>query len=474
MVNVLVIDDDQGICETLMGIFNTMGYNAACAGTIAAGISLLKKRSFDVVLLDVVLPDGNGLNILSQIKEMPLSPEVVIITGEGDPHGAELAILSGAWDYIQKPLSMNQMILTLKRVLQYREENRKSTCPEQALRVDNIIGKSPRMLSCLESLAQAAGSRANILITGETGTGKELFARAIHENSFCRDQSMVVVDCASLPESLVGSILFGHEKGSYTGAHHRQEGLVKQADGGTLFLDEVGELPMSLQKTFLRVLQEKKFRPIGSRKELDSSFRLIAATNRNLGEMVNQGTFREDLLYRLQSLHIEIPALRDRSEDIKDLAVYYEKKISDRYELENKRLSPEYLNALEAYQWPGNVRELKNAIEVSIINAKQALIMLPQHLPHKIRIHVTQKSVHPSQAQESTTCPAKEVSQRLPTLKDFRKRIIEENEKLYILRLLDAAEGNMKNACRIAGLGRSRLYSLMKQHQIARTWEMMP
>ena len=275
MANVLIIDDDRAMCDMLSGRMRDMGHNATYALTLKAGLKQAFSESFDVVFLDVGMPDGNGLEALPKIRETPSSPEVIIITGAGSPDGAELAIKNGAWDYIEKPLSISAMSLPLIRALQYREDTRTLGSPV-ALDREGIVGNSPPMKACFDLMAQASASDANVLITGETGTGKELFAAAIHKNSPRAEKSFVVVDCATLPETLVESMLFGHEKGAFTGADKAKDGLIKQADGGTLFLDEVGELPLSVQKAFLRVLQERRFRPLGGKREIESDFRLVS------------------------------------------------------------------------------------------------------------------------------------------------------------------------------------------------------
>ncbi len=298
MAEILIIDDDEMMCSTLAALVERSNHRATCAMTLKQGLRQATDNDIDVVFLDVKMPDGNGLDLLPEIENCPSGPEVIIITGFGDLNGAELAIKSGAWDYIEKGFSIKEITLSLERALQYRKEKKEvaQTRKMVPLKRDKIIGNSVALNHCLEMVAQSAESEANVFITGETGTGKELFARAVHDNSLRRHEKFVVVDCTSLPETLVESLLFGHEKGSFTGADKARDGLVKQADKGTLFLDEVGELPMVLQKAFLRVLQEHRFRPLGSNREVESNFRLIAATNRDLDAMVTEGTFRSDLL----------------------------------------------------------------------------------------------------------------------------------------------------------------------------------
>jgi two-component system NtrC family response regulator len=257
------------------------------------------------------MPDGNGLDYLPSLREASSSPEVIIITGAGDPDGAELAIKSGAWDYVQKgATSIKDMMLPLTRAMEYIKEKRTKR-PPIVLKRAGIAGDSRAIRECLDLVSQAASSQTSVLLTGETGTGKELFARAIHENSSRASKSMVVVDCTALPDTLVEGLLFGHEKGAFTGADKTQEGLIQQADGGTLFLDEIGELPLTVQKTFLRVFAGTPFSTDGGQKERESDFRLVAATNRDLEQMVREGQFRQDLLYRLKAFSIELPPLRE-------------------------------------------------------------------------------------------------------------------------------------------------------------------
>jgi two-component system NtrC family response regulator len=260
MAQVLIIDDDPIICSILSRKISQLGHDVQTAQTLAKGLELAGRTELDVIFLDVRLPDGNGLEALSQINQKSLAPEVIIITGESDPDGAELAIRSGAWDYIQKPSSLKSMVFPLIRALQYREK--KSVSSLKALKIDGIVGTSPKIKTCLDLMARAADCEISVLIAGETGTGKELCARSIHVNSSRAKANFVTVDCASLPENLVESELFGSLKGAFTGAVASREGMVIQADKGTLFLDEVSEMPLSIQKKFLRVLQEHRFRQI--------------------------------------------------------------------------------------------------------------------------------------------------------------------------------------------------------------------
>jgi two-component system NtrC family response regulator len=468
MATVLIIDDDDLMCATLSHLVQRYGHEAVCAYTLHDGQKQAATRLFDVVFLDVHLPDGNGLDLLPRLEALSSAPEVIIITGFGEPNGAELAIKSGAWDYIEKSSSAKQISLALERALQYRHEKqaaRHKGCVA-ALKRHDIIGSSPKLQVCLDMIAQAAGSDVNVFINGETGTGKELFARAVHENSQRTRGNFVVVDCTALPETLVESLLFGHEKGSFTGAEKARDGLVRQAHCGTLFLDEVGELPLNMQKAFLRVLQERRFRPIGGSREIDSDFRLVAATNRNLDEMVQAGQFREDLLFRLRSYVIELPPLRERPEDFQELARFYADSFCELYALPSKGFSPDFINTLSAYAWPGNVREFVHTMERTLASARYEPTLFPKHLPTNIRVEVTRAGV--GQEQALAVPPGIAPLHTLPKLHDYRDAVYHEAEKHYLHDLLSLAEQNIAAACQLSGLSQSRLYALMKKHEVSR------
>ena len=467
MADILIIDDDELLCKTLCRHVRRMGHNASSALNLDSGLQQLSSNAFDLVFLDVGLPDGSGLHAVPHVQNSASMPEIIIITGEGDPDGAELAIRSGAWAYVEKPLSLGHLELQLTRALQYRKE--KSTRkPTVVFKRERIVGSSPQLEACLEALAVAAASNANILITGETGTGKELFAGALHRNSDRADKSFVVVDCAALPENLVGSMLFGHEKGAFTGADKPRTGLIKEADGGTLFLDEIGELPLTVQRDFLRALQENRFRPLGSDKEIESDFRLVSATNRDLEKMVETGEFRKDLFYRLQTLTVEIPPLRDRFKDIKELAVHYMVKLCERYGMETKGFSPDFFDTLVAYPWPGNARELVNTIESVLTVARFEPTLFPAHLPVKIRSHAVRASVGERKSTADTPEKPIQSPQLLPPLQKVRESALSKVERQYLYDLMLLTKGDMKVAGSISGVSQSRLYFLLKNYKIRR------
>ncbi len=471
MANVLIIDDEELVCKILADMVNRTGHHASYAYTLKDGIDKAMSAPFDVVFLDVRLPDGNGLDALPLIREIESSPEVIIITGAGDPNGAEIAIKNDAWDYLQKPLSTNKIILQLNRVLQYRSDIEKAGKTAVALKLDGIIGNSPQIQNCFDFIAQAAISDTNVLLTGETGTGKELFARAIHDNSPRAANNFVVVDCAALPETLVESLLFGYEKGVYTGADRSRDGMVTQAHKGTLFLDEVGELPLSLQKTFLRVLQEHKYRPVGGRNEVESDFRLIATTNRDLDQMAQKNKFRSDLLYRLRSLNLELPPLRQRPGDIKALVFFYTAKICERYGIRTKGFDTNFFDVLSVYEWPGNVRELLNTLEGIIAEAYHEPTLFCRHLPNHIRIRLARKSVSELEDMQTPEKQTDSFTDRIETFPEYRvykDAVLVKAEKKYFQDLMYITKGSVKEACQISGLGRTRLYTLLKKNGISR------
>ena len=465
MAHILLIDDDDILKETFGGLMRRLGYTFTWAGSLAEGRLALAHGRFDVVLLDLRLPDGYGLDMMAEIRAAPGTPEVIIITGQEDPEGAVLAIKSGAWDYIQKPLTPNRVTLPLARALEYRAQ-KAARRPRAVLKREAIIGVGQAMESCLDMVAQAADSDASVLLTGETGTGKELFARAIHVNSPRGTNNFVVVDCAALPETLVESVLFGHVKGAFTGADRDRDGLFKLADGGTLFLDEIGELSPGIQKTFLRVLQDGRFRPVGSKNELQSDFRLVAATNRDLSAMAASGMFREDLLYRLRTIVITLPPLRQRIEDIKPLAIHYMNRLCERYRLPTKGFAEEFFQALAAYTWPGNVRELCSTMERVLLQHRSEPVLYPKHLPDEIRIQVLSANAGGEPAAPPRREPEAAAATTVPPWKEYRRQALDAAEERYLRKLLQGTGGSVAKASRASGLSPSRLYDLLRKYNL--------
>ncbi len=471
MANVLIIDDDRPTCDALMELVRNIGHKADFALSATEGVRKAENDEFDVVFLDVRLPDANGLSIVPTLRQRQLPPEVIILTGLGDPNGAELAIRNGAWDYLQKPLSPKKILLPLQRVLKYRDTLRKHTKLPKSFDRCGIVGTSPATTNALERLAAAARSDGGVLITGETGTGKELFAKALHNNSRRASGPFIVVDCAAIPPTLLESTLFGHVKGAFTGAERPSEGLVLKAHKGTLFLDEIGEMSLDLQKRLLRVLQEHRFRPVGANHEEESDFRLVAATHRNLADMVEHGLFRQDLLYRLGAMCIELPALQDRREDIPELSKNILARTCDRYGIPRKTLNNSVMDAFMGYDWPGNVRELGNVLESALASTYDMQEIFAHHLPEQLRIRVLKHTIEKSGSPDCGLSPddieeSIEADGAILPYKAFRQDVLAKAEKRYFSRLFTACDGDMKRAAKLSGLGKSRLYSQVKKYRL--------
>ncbi len=462
MYRILIIDDDQDICRALSKFIEAAGYEVSIAHTLKESRNLVNSNEYDLVLLDLELPDGNGLGELPHILEAPSNPEVIIITGSDDINCAEVAFKSGAWDYIQKPFGAHDVSLPIARALQYRQEKKIVNSP-LILRQSGIIGSSTAINNCFKDVAFASVTDASVLISGETGTGKELFARAIHHNSKRAKGNFCIIDCAALPETLAESILFGHEKGAFTGADGKKDGLVIQAEGGTLFLDEIGDLPMGIQKTLLRCLQEKRVMPIGAKKEVPVDFRLVAATNRNLKELVHKGLFREDLLYRISAITLKLPPLRERGQDIEEITLEKLHQLSSKYGITTKGISQDFFDILNLQKWTGNVRELINVIEYALASAGEDPTLFPKHLPPEYRTVRLLDKTQSSKKSDRTVLKPLQHETSLSTLSEYR----EKTEKNYLLELLDRVKGDRREACRLSGISQSRLYGLLKKHRIS-------
>lgn len=463
MIQVLIIDDEPAIALVLKEIVESEGARAKFAQSLELGLSLARDIAFDLVFLDVLLPDGNGIEAMAELKACPGTPTIIVITGSHDREGLALAMENGAWDYMLKPFRLQEVKHQARQVFEYRKK-KKGAHGKEELKRERIIGSSPALEASLARVAQAASTNVNVLLTGETGTGKELFARVLHDNSLRSQGPYVVLDCSVLPENLIESSLFGHEKGAFTGAEKKRAGLVMQADKGTLFLDEIGELPLGLQRRFLRVLQEKSFRPVGADREISSNFRLVAATNRNLSLMVAQGSFREDLFFRLQAFQINIPPLQKRRSDIQDIAIYHLACIFQSNEMETKGASPDFFEALKTYDWPGNVRELVNALESAVAASAFNQVLFPVHLPGEIRLKLLEKKMSHENSGNLEISSGRE---EFPTLKTARQRAADAAEARYLHDLLQLSGGNNAEACRLSGIKRTRLWQLLKKHHLS-------
>ena len=440
-IKVLVVDDEAIIRESLHDWLSDVGHQVLTAENGSKALEIIEKEKPGVAIVDLVMPGMDGIELLKKVRGISPSIEVIIITAYGSIPTAITAMREGAYDYIEKPFCPEKAELLIKKLAEHQrliEENislhRKL---EERYQFENIIAKSAKMQQVVEVIKVVAKSNATVLITGESGTGKELVARAIHSQSYRKDKPFVAVSCAALPESLLESELFGHEKGAFTGAHAQRRGKFEVANRGSLFLDEIGEMSANIQVHLLRVLEEKEFTRVGGNELIKVDVRVISATNKDMKKVVANGQFREDLYYRLNVVTIELPPLRERKEDIPLLAQHFLKKFAVENQKEITGFSPEATDFLLKYEWPGNVRELENAIERAVILAKNSYIEVAD-LPR-----------------ESLT-----LARSAPLVKSLA-----EVEKNHILNILAKTRGNnYSEAARILGISRVTLYNKIKAY----------
>ncbi|VFQ44632.1 signal transduction response regulator receiver domain [Desulfoluna butyratoxydans] len=452
-VQVLVVDCGCSRDNDLMNALECFGGSADCVTTVEEGLKAAAASEVELVLFDEVAPDGHSVDPVAAFLDLPSEPEVIVITENADMKSAEAALKNGAWDYMQKPFSSDELLLVMARASEYRRRKLQAS-KEVRFNREGIVGSSRPIRKALELAAQAAECDANVLVTGESGTGKELFVRAIHENSSRREKPLVVVDCATIAKPLAESMLFGHDRGAFTGADASRKGLIRHADGGTLFLDEVGEMSLSVQKKFLRFLQEHEFRPVGSDTVITSSFKLISATNRDLDRMVKEGSFRADLMYRLKGVDIEVPPLRDRRDDIKAIAARCADRFCQERSLPEKRFSPCFVDTLVSYDWPGNVRELLVVMDKVLASAWNYDLLYDFHLPPFVRLSRVGHAMRDRGSRGEV--------RDLPSFRQHQA----DSTRAYLQRLVRAAEGDKDRACGISGLSKSYLYKLLKQHGV--------
>ena len=444
--SVLVVDDETGIRQSLTDVLQDEGYRVTAVESGEDCLRLLGKEQVDVILLDIWLPGIDGLETLARIRERENPPMVVMISGHGTIETAVHATRKGAFDFIEKPLSIGKMLLTLQHATEELELSAQNLQLRRRLEGNyRIIGDSVPMKALRQQLALAAPTNGRVLIYGESGTGKELVAHALHRMSLRHDNPFVEVNCAAIPEELIESELFGHVKGSFTGAVEDKVGKFEQADEGTLFLDEIGDMSLRTQSKVLRVIEQQRFSPLGSKKELAVDVRVVAATNKHLEEEIQRGNFREDLFFRLNVIPFYVPPLREHSEDIPELLDFFLQTFAAAYGRRPKHFSEPVLEAILRYRWPGNVRELKNLVE-------RMVIMVPgdrierRHLPQTL-------SHHPGRPASS-----RGTTGGFSTLHEARTAY----ERDYILRKLDENHGNVTRTAEVLGLERSHLYRKMK------------
>jgi len=448
MHNILIVDDEPGIRESLKGVLEDEGFKTAEAGGGEACLDLLRRKAFDVVLLDVWLPGMDGLDTLEKIRELENPPEVIMISGHGRIETAVRATKLGAYDFLEKPLSIERTLILLKNAIdakRLRQENRDLKKQLQGKSV--IVGESVPMKALRQQMAIMAPTNGRVLIYGESGTGKELVAHAIHARSLRKEQMFVEVNCAAIPEDLIESELFGHQKGSFPATAAGEVGKFQKANGGTLFLDEVGDMSLKTQAKVLRTLDEQRFAPVGSDDPITADVRVIASTNKDLEEEISKGNFREDLFYRLNVIPFFVPPLRERREDIPLLVRHFLKEFAATYGRRPREITDDAVATLMRYSWPGNVRELRNVIERIVIMNPTTTKFERKHLPPLVYRDGNRRS---GGAEYTTLHQARDAY-----------------ERDYILKKLDENHGNVSRTAEMLGLERSHLYRKMKALGIA-------
>jgi DNA-binding NtrC family response regulator len=450
--SILLVDDDDAFRHVLAGELARLGFAVSTAATGAEGLRAAVEASPDVVLLDLQLPDTSGLAVLEGIRGAGVPSQVVMLTGHGSIDTAIESIRKGAFDYVVKPCPLEELEIRIGRALERQSLQRRATLLERALTPPDpssaFIGASQAFHQILQLIDRVAPSDSTVLLIGETGSGKEMAAKLIHARSRRRDRPFVVVECAALQESLLQSELFGHERGAFTGADRAKAGLFEVAHGGTIFLDEIGEVSPATQVKLLRVLDTSTFRHVGATSEIRVDVRVLAATNRDLAAMVRQGLFREDLYYRLSTITLQVPPLREREGDIAVLAAHFVARLNERFG-SRKRLGAEALDALRSHDWPGNVRELLHVVEAAMIVSDEAEIA-PKHLPASIR-----SRRGPASARASATG---EESAPAPAL------TLEQLERGHIEGTLQATGGHRAQAARLLGISERNLYRKLREY----------
>ena len=444
----VVIDDEVNAAAALETLLREDGYEVSRAHDAKSGLALLETTDADVVLTDLRMPGMDGLELLARIKEIRPETMVILMTAYGTVKTAVRAMKMGAEDYLGKPIDVEELEVILQKVLEKKrllEETRVLRERVQTkYRFDNLVGESPEMLAAFKTIQQVASSSSSVLLLGESGTGKELFAQALHQNSPRRNKPFVKVACAALPETLLESELFGHEKGSFTGALYTRAGRFEMADGGTLFLDEIGDISPTVQVKLLRFMEEREFERVGGNRTYKVDVRIVCATHRDLTKKLQDGTFREDLYYRLNVIEIHVPALRERPGDIPVLAHHFLKKYADANRKSVRGISDEALALLLRHAWPGNVRELENAIERAVVLAAEP-VLNPSHFPTLRRL----ETAAPNGSAATVTIPGSTFA---------------EIEREAILRTLEAVGGSTSRAAALLGISARKIQYKVKEY----------
>ena len=447
---ILIVDDEPSMRDMLRIVLRRDGYDVVVAANGAEAIAILEKERVDLLLSDIRMPDVGGVDVLRAAKNLNRDIIAFMMTAFASTDSAVEAMRLGAVDYFTKPFNMDELRLKVRQHMEAHRLKQENVLLKRALNSShefcNIIGRSDAMLAVFKMVETIAKTNSTVLITGESGTGKDLVARAVHYNSLRREHPFVALNCGALPETLLESELFGHMRGAFTGADANKKGLVEVAEKGTIFLDEIGEMSATMQVKLLRVLQDRRFRRLGGTEEVQADIRIIAATNQDLQKMVAENRFREDLYYRINVIHLGLPALRDRREDVPLLAEHFLRKYSEGVEKPVRSISREALDVLSAHDWPGNVRELENAIERAVA-LEQSQVVLPESLPAQVRAKSSSKGVSASDGA---------VGQRsgLPELKEGfdLEALGEEFYRHYIALALERAGGVQTRAAEMLGM----------------------
>lgn len=444
---ILVVDDDEVSRKLLKEVLEKQGFSVQLAPSGEEAVRQVKKEKFPVIISDIRMFELDGLAVLKQVKISQPQAAVILMTGFGSMEGAIAAIQEGAFDYVSKPFKMDDLKAVVARAFKHweslRDHKGSLNSPQFEMTAKTLIGKSPKIVEVYKTLARAAMSSSTVLVNGESGTGKELVARAIHDNSQRRGKSFIAVNCGALSENLLESELFGHLKGSFTGAVNDKRGLFEEAHGGTLFLDEIGDVTPALQIKLLRVLQENEIKPVGSNEVRKVNVRLIAATHRDLESLVKQGKFREDLYYRLKVISIELPPLRERMQDLQELVEHFLGRYSEKNRKRVSHVSEEAMVLLKSYSWPGNIRELEHAIERAVAMTNTT-VLFPEDFPSEL------------------------MKAPVPVTRDTGpgRSSLEELEKNHIVQVLHQVNFNKSKASEILGIDRATLYRKAQRYGI--------
>lgn len=469
---ILVVDDEEKMRNLLKKVLVKQGFSVRTAPNGIDALGKVKENPFDIVIADIRMPEMNGMEVLKAVKEIRPEIYVIIMTAFGSIDSAVEAMKKGAYDYITKPFKMSEISIVVGKAFEEKRLREEVASLRKEVRskykFDNIVGKSKVMQDIFDLIRRVSDSKSTVLIYGKSGTGKELVAKAIHYNSPRKDKTFVAVNCSAIPETLLESELFGHVKGSFTGAVATRKGLFEAADGGTIFLDEIGDISPAMQVKLLRVLQEREIRRVGGPETIKVDIRLIAASNQNLEEAVKRGEFRDDLFYRINVISIVLPELKDRQDDIPLLANYFLEKYSQGEKKEIKSISKEAMNLLLNYHWPGNVRELENVIERAIALGNHSEI-LPGDLPTSISgvVAVVRLGTH-QEMQTGGLSPNIRDSEKISAVRETlpENATIEELERDYIARVLKNTKGHKINTARILGIDRRTLYRKLKKYNL--------